>query len=267
MSGQRKSSGNGSTIWQLLVTLLVITATAAVMGTVLSGAPLPSVTALIDKVTGKVDDIREEYTAGGSEPAIGGPTITSGSGGTGTPSPDPSTLTVAAPASTDGYARLRFGQSWTDDVDVEGGHNQCDTRNDILRRDLTQVQTLDGCKVATGTLTDPYTGTVISFVRGKDTSADVQVDHLVALANAWVSGAWNWDLPQLKQIANDPLNLLAVDGPANMGKGAKAADEWLPPNAAFQCIYVKRQTMVKNKYRLTVTTAEKQTMMAFYGRC
>jgi hypothetical protein len=187
--------------------------------------------------------------------------------GTGTPSDDPETLTVAVPGSMNGYARARFGQPWTDDVNVEGGHNGCDTRNDILQRDLTGVSLSGGCKVMSGTLIDPYLGEVVSFTRGKDTSALVQIDHLVALGNAWVSGAASWSLPRLKQIANDPLNLLAVDGSSNAAKRDYAADKWLPPNPAFRCTYVKRQVMVKNKYQLTVTSAEKAVMLGFYGRC
>ncbi|MFN6544981.1 MULTISPECIES: HNH endonuclease family protein [Mycobacteriaceae] len=190
-----------------------------------------------------------------------------GIGGTGAPSDDPSTLTVAKSGPMRGYARDRFGAAWTDDVDVEYGHNGCNTRDDILARDMTGALTRDGCKVLSGTLADPYTGTVITFTRGRDTSALVQIDHLVALANAWVSGAEAWPPARRKQIANDPLNLMASDGSANQSKGAASADQWLPPNPSFQCTYVKRQVQVKNKYRLTVTAAEKSVMMRFRGYC
>lgn len=194
-------------------------------------------------------------------------TLPDGIGGTGAPSDDPSTLTVAVSGSMSGYARSRFGAAWADDVDVEYGHNGCGTRDDILARDMTGVLTRDGCKVLSGTLADPYTGTVITFTRGQDTSALVQIDHLVALANAWVSGAAAWSPAQRKQIANDPLNLMASDGSSNQSKGASSADQWLPPNPSFQCTYIKRQVQVKNKYRLTVTAAEKSVMMRFRGYC
>ncbi|SKT53093.1 putative secreted protein [Mycobacteroides abscessus subsp. massiliense] len=187
--------------------------------------------------------------------------------GTGTPSADPSTLTVAALGSKNGYARARFGQPWTDDVDVEGGHNGCGTRDDILQRDLTGITLSGSCKVMSGTLADPYTGQIITFVYGKKTSSLVQIDHVVSLGNVWVSGASTWDLPELKKIANDPLNLLAVNGSSNESKGDRSADQWLPENTSFDCTYVKRQVMVKNKYRLTVTAAEKATMQQFYGSC
>ena len=258
MGTTNKTSGIVSTLLQLALIGLIMVVTAVVLLGSLAGTAVP--------VIGPAISATREWMAGKAVPpgSAGAPMAL---GGTSTPSPDPSTLVVAPQASMNGYARVRFGQAWTDDVDVEGGNNNCDTRNDILARDLTAVTTLDGCKVASGTLVDPYTAEIIGFMRGKDTSAAVQVDHIVALANSWVSGAWTWDLPALKQIANDPLNLLAVDGPANMGKGAKAADEWLPPNPAFQCTYVKRQVMVKNKYRLSVTAPEKAVMERFHGQC
>lgn len=188
--------------------------------------------------------------------------------GTGQYSDDPSSLTVAEQGSMKGYSRARFGPAWTDDVSgVEAGHNGCDTRNDILRRDLTGITTANGCTVLAGTLADPYTGKVIEFRRGKETSSAVQIDHLVPLGNAWVSGAAHWPLARMKAIANDPMNLLAVDGSANMSKSDKNAAQWLPPNQAFRCIYVKSQVRVKNRYKLTVTSAEKQVMMSYYGQC
>lgn len=267
MGSPQKSSGFASTLLQLALTMLAVALTAAVLLGSLSGTSLPvigpAVSAMLERIPAEVETLRPGGQTHVPDASPGGMAL----GGAGLPSADPSTLVVAPQGSMTGYARDRFGQPWTDDVDVEGGRNNCDTRNDILARDLTSVVTLDGCKVASGTLADPYTAEVIPFVRGRDTSALVQVDHLVALANAWVSGAWSWDLPALKNIANDPLNLLAVDGPANMGKGAKAADEWLPPNPAFRCTYVKQQVMVKNKYRLSVTAPEKRVMEHYHGKC
>ncbi|MFA5709916.1 HNH endonuclease family protein [Mycolicibacterium sp.] len=262
-SALRKISSGSSELKQFLITLAVIVAAFAAIGAVVRGPD--SARELADTAigwsTGKIQDLLDSLQPSAGE------AITPGVGGTGTPSADATALTVAAPGSMNGYARDRFGQAWTDDVDVEGGRNGCDTRNDILRRDLTGVALTGGCKVMSGTLVDPYTATVISFVRGKDTSSLVQVDHIVALANAWVSGASGWDLAQLKRIANDPLNLMAVDGSTNMAKGASSADQWLPPNPGFQCLYVKRQVMVKNKYRLTVTQQEKAEMLRWQSHC
>lgn len=249
-SSNGSTSKSGSILGSGAVIALAVVAITVIVGFALSSHG----TGLIDKITGKIGTSQ----AGGT---------TGGTGGTGTPSPDPSTLTVAQKGSMSGYSRAKFGAAWTDKADVEGGGNGCGTRDDILRRDLTGVKISGKCTVESGTLSDPYTGRVISFVRGKETSSAVQIDHLVALGNAWVSGASQWDIKQATRIANDPLNLLAADGPANMGKGDKDAGDWLPANPVFQCSYTKYQVMVKNKYRLTVTAAEKAVMMRFAGKC
>lgn len=121
--------------------------------------------------------------------------------------------------------------------------------------------------VATGTLADKYTGTTINFVRGQDTSSDVQIDHIVALSDAWQKGAQQISAEQRKQLANDPLNLMAADGPTNNAKGGKDAATWLPPNKAFRCEYVARQTVVKAKYSLCVTQTEHDTVVRILEGC
>ncbi len=162
-----------------------------------------------------------------------------------------------------GYTREVFGPAWADT-----DRNGCDTRDDILRRDLTRVSIMPGtygCKVVRGVLRDPYTGRRIVFVIGG--VSEVDIDHVVALANAWVSGAARW--PYAKQIAfaNDPLNLLAVDSAANRQKGAGDAATWLPPSKAYRCAYVARQVSVKSKYRLSVTPAEEAAIARVLSRC
>ena len=127
-------------------------------------------------------------------------------------------LPIKGRAPRTGYDREAFGPAWTDDVDVSGGHNGCDTRNDVLRRDLTAERLkpgTHGCVVLSGTLADPYTGRTIVFTRGRSTSSRVQIDHVVALGDAWVTGAQQLTPTQRTTLANDPLNLLAVDGPTN----------------------------------------------------
>jgi hypothetical protein len=176
-----------------------------------------------------------------------------------------SNLTTKAAGSMTGYQpRVRsFGPAWYD-VDL----NSCDTRNDILARDLTQVgyKGKSHCKVAKGTLKDPYTGKTIDFVQGKNSSA-VQIDHVVALADAWRTGAKKWT-PQLRLFyANDPLVLLAVDGPANQAKSDGDAADWLPPNNTFECRYVARQIAIKTKYALWVTPAERKAMTDVLSDC
>ena len=148
------------------------------------------------------------------------------------------TLPVKGRAPLTGYSRAQFGPAWTDDVSVAGGHNGCDTRNDILRRDLTSVVIkpgTHGCTVVSGVLHDPYTNAVIAFTRGENTSAAVQIDHVVALGDAWQTGAQQLSLPVRTNMANDPLELLAVSGPANEQKGDADAASWLPANKPFRC--------------------------------
>ncbi|WP_319651251.1 MULTISPECIES: HNH endonuclease family protein [unclassified Corynebacterium] len=169
-----------------------------------------------------------------------------------------------------GYSREAFGQAWSDDVEVEGGHNGCDTRNDILRRDLAEVVLkpgTHGCVVASGVLHDPYSGRSIDFVRGVDTSRVVQIDHVVALADAWVKGAQQLDEVTRRNLANDPLNLMAVDGGLNAQKGAGDAATWLPPNVGFRCDYARRQVAVKQRYGLWVTQAEKDALRGLLAQC
>lgn len=179
------------------------------------------------------------------------------------------TLPVAPDSSMDGYSRAQFGSAWSDDNGDLDGHNGCDTRNDILRRDLHSV-TIDagshGCTVLTGTLDDPYTATTIHFVRGPE-SALVQIDHVVALGDAWETGAPDIGAAQRLNLANDPLNLLAVQGAANDRKGDADAAGWLPTNGAEDCPYVARQIAVKVKYQLWVTAGEQASMAGVLNGC
>lgn len=174
------------------------------------------------------------------------------------------TLAVKGRAPRTGYDREAFGQAWAD-VDRNG----CDTRNDVLRRDLldvTEKPGTQGCVVLRGTLADPYTGETIEFERG-ERSSEVQIDHVVALADAWQKGAQGWPEERRRQFANDPANLLAVDGSANQSKGAGDAATWLPPNTGYRCAYALRQTVVKAAYGLWVTQAEHDALARAIGRC
>ncbi|MCO4263558.1 HNH endonuclease family protein [Pseudarthrobacter sp. MDT3-26] len=175
------------------------------------------------------------------------------------------TIPVKGRAPKTGYTREEFGPAWAD-VDRNG----CDTRNDILARDLdgeTFKPGTQNCVVTTGTLADKYTGTTIDFVRGNTTSSAVQIDHLVALSDAWQKGAQQLSAEQRRQLANDALNLMAADGPTNSAKGDKDAATWLPPNKAFRCEYVARQTAVKANYSLWVTQAERDAIEGILAAC
>lgn len=175
------------------------------------------------------------------------------------------TLAIKGRAPRTGYDRDQFGTRWAD-VDRNG----CDQRNDVLARDLTDETFKPGtrdCVVLTGTFADPYTGTTIAFQRGQDTSDDVQIDHVVALSDAWQKGAQQLDADTRELIGNDPLNLMAADGPTNQAKGDGDAATWLPPNREFRCAYVARQVAVKARYGLWVTQAERDAIARVLSGC
>lgn len=173
------------------------------------------------------------------------------------------TLVVKGRAPKTGYSRAQFGARWAD-VD----HNGCDTRNDILRRDLTNLTFRQGsCVVLTGVLHDPYGGGVIDFMHGSGTSSAIQIDHVVPLSDAWQKGAFAWTINKRTAFANDPLELLAVDGLLNGQKRDSDAASWLPPNKAFRCDYVARQIAVKAKYGVWVTAAERDALSKVLTKC
>lgn len=166
------------------------------------------------------------------------------------------------------FRRTAFGEAWSDDVDVEFGHNGCNTRDDILRRDLADLVVRPGtCFAQTGTLHDPYGGAVIAFTRGPDTSPAVQIDHLVSLSDAWYKGAREWDDQRRRDFANDPRNLIAVDGKANFDKAFRDVGSWLPPNAAFRCEFVTRIVEVKTTYGISVSAREKDAIEDVLAGC
>ena len=169
---------------------------------------------------------------------------------------------------TSDFKRYQFGQAWSDDVNVEFGHNGCNTRDDILRRDLKNLVVRPfTCFAQSGTLNDPYTGVTIDFVRSPETSNAVEIDHVVALADAWYKGARTWDPQRRLDFANDPRNLLAVSPKANFDKAFRDAASWLPPNEAFRCDFVARQIDVKTAYGLWLSAKEKNALTDVLSRC
>jgi hypothetical protein len=171
-------------------------------------------------------------------------------------------LEVKGRAPKTGYTRAQFGDGWNS---IPG----CDVRNYILKRDMTNVVTVSDtdCRVVSGILQDPYTDKTIQFKRGQDTSDDVQIDHVVALSDAWQKGAQQLSREQRITLANDSLNLLAVEGKANQDKSDADAATWLPPNKPYRCRYVARQIAVKIKYTLWVTSAERNAMQDVLKTC
>jgi hypothetical protein len=167
-------------------------------------------------------------------------------------------LEVKGRAPKTGFDREQFGGDW---ASVDG----CDMRERVLRRDLRREMPSAGCEVLSGRLADPYTATPVEYVRGG--ASEVDVDHVVALGDAWQKGAQRWTYARRVELANDPLNLLAVDASANRQKGDADAASWLPANRAFRCAYVARQIAVKRRYRAWVTRAERDAMRRVLGRC
>ncbi|OHV04649.1 HNH endonuclease family protein [Mycobacterium talmoniae] len=155
-----------------------------------------------------------------------------------------------------GYHRAAYGDAWDDDTDAPGGHNGCDTRDDILARDLVDKTFVSTKRcphaVATGTLHDPYTNATVAFRRGAQVGASVQIDHIVPLALAWDMGADAWPFPRRLRFANDPANLLAVQGQANQDKGDAQPALWMPANTAFWCQYAMQFIAVLRGYALPV---------------
>jgi hypothetical protein len=169
------------------------------------------------------------------------------------------------------YRRAAFGDAWTDDNNAPGGHNGCDTRNDILDRDLVDkiYVSIKRCPnaVATGTLHDPYTNDIIAFMRGNQTGAAVQIEHIVPLAFAWDQGARNWTDEMRVRFANDPANLLAVGGQVNQDKGDKEPAAWMPPNTAFHCQYAMQFIAVLRGYGLPVDAPSATVLREAAGTC
>lgn len=169
------------------------------------------------------------------------------------------------------YRRAAYGEAWDDNNDAPGGHNGCDTRNDILNRDLvdkTYVVT-KRCPdaVATGILHDPYTNITVMFQRGARVGESVQIDHIVPLAYAWDMGAYAWPGPQRLRFANDPANLLAVQGQANQDKGDSPPARWMPPNRAFACQYAMQFIAVLRGYELPVEQASADVLRQAAATC
>jgi hypothetical protein len=162
-----------------------------------------------------------------------------------------------------------FGPSWTDDHAGVDGHDGCDTRNNVLQRQLHDLRFRPGthdCVVVAGTLDDPYTGRVLTFAKAE--ASKVQIDHLFPLALAWDMGASTWTRERRVDFANDvALNLLAVDGGANASKGDRGPGEWMPIARGFRCEYVERFVRVAVAYDLAITTADADSVRHTLGTC
>lgn len=179
-------------------------------------------------------------------------------------------LPVKGRAPKTGYSRSQFGSEWSDSAgNFAWTGNKCDTRNDVLKRDLTNVKFDGSCKVVSGTLKhEKYTGKRdVKFIAGGPYENNLDIEHLVALGNAWQTGAQQLSAAKRAAFANDPINLLAVDPSSNRQKGDADFATWLPSNKAFRCDYAVKQIKVKKKYSLWVTKAEKSAMQGVLAKC
>lgn len=161
-----------------------------------------------------------------------------------------------------------FGPAWSDDVDVAYGRNGCDTRNDILARDMAGVETkagTHGCVVVAGTLRDPYTGRLVRFTKAE--AGTVNIDHVLPLAAAWDLGASSWTRQRRQDFANDPRNLVAVTASVNLAKGDRTPGEWTPPTDAGRCLYGQRYVTVAAAYGLPITVRDKAQLLADLQSC
>lgn len=165
-------------------------------------------------------------------------------------------LRIAPERSMKGYDRNRFPH-WTDH---DGG---CSTRDLVLKRDGAQVRTTADCKITSGRWYSPYEGKTFNSPK------DIDIDHVVPLANAWRSGADSWSDQQRSEFANDLVRpqLIAVSATTNRTKGDKDPSEWQPPNRESWCWYAQRWVIVKKHWRLTITTAEKAELTTMLREC
>jgi hypothetical protein len=171
-------------------------------------------------------------------------------------------LEVSPPGSMAGYDREDFPH-WSDAQEFgwDVSDSACDVREAALMRDGENVAVGEGCDVESGRWRDPYT------TRTYTDPLDIDIDHLVPLANAYRSGASNWDEVGRERYANDPNNLLSVEDNANQEKGDKGPEAWKPPNRAVRCSYARRWISVKSEYDLTINPQEKAALRQMLATC
>lgn len=174
-----------------------------------------------------------------------------------------SRLAVKGRAPKTGYTRAKFYQVWPE---IDG----CSLRQRIIKREFTDTakhHSSDQCTVISGEFIEPYTGQKQTYQDKKSISKNIQIDHVVALSDAWQKGARELSSSERYALATDPLNLLAADAKANQAKSDSDAASWLPPNKSFRCQYVARQISVKYKYHLWVTSAELNAIIKVLDTC
>ncbi|WP_018297522.1 HNH endonuclease family protein [Corynebacterium lubricantis] len=174
-------------------------------------------------------------------------------------------LEVKGKAGRGGYERELFGDEWSNNKGLDVIDGSCDTRNLILAWQSDYVAyDADGCTVTWGVIRDPYSNEYIDFNRG---DGQIEIDHRVSLANAWETGAFQWDDHTRRTFAHDPRNLVAVEMSLNRQKGAGDAATWLPPYKPYRCEFAAKQIEVKHAYGLWVAPAEHEALTRQLDSC
>ncbi|GGM47166.1 hypothetical protein GCM10012275_17800 [Longimycelium tulufanense] len=165
-------------------------------------------------------------------------------------------LRVAAPGSMTGYSRDKFPH-W---ITVSGA---CNTRETVLKRDGTNVRTDSECRAVSGRWYSAYDGST------QTSASEIDIDHVIPLANAWRSGASSWTTAKRRDFANDldDPQLIAVKDTVNRAKGDQSPDQWKPPLTSYWCTYARMWVHVKHQYSLTITSSEKGALSDMLGRC
>lgn len=263
-------AGCGGDSGETLATVTAPAVTATAPEVMVTGDAVTQTSDAVTVTPSEVTVTRPEVTETAPEVTVTGAAGPPRESEPGTAAAALSSLPVKGKAGKVGYDRDEFGSPWSDATSAQGSRNGCDTRNDVLRRDLDAIVIepgTSGCVPLTGTLEDPFSGDTLSFARGEDSASEIHIDHVVSLSNAWQTGAQQLPEDERETLANDPLNLWAVDGSLNMSKGDGDAATWLPPNKAIRCDLVAQQVAVKTKYELWVTSAEADAISRVLRSC
>ncbi len=151
------------------------------------------------------------------------------------------------------YSRDSLPTDWKD---LDG--NGCNTREDILKKYTSEYTgRFDGCKIKSGKFYDYYNGKFLRYDKSVDTGGGIQIDHIVAIGNAWISGGYKWGKDEWISYINDEEVLIPTSSKTNREKSDKDITEWKPANNSYLCTYAEKQVEIKDKYKLTVTEKEK----------
>ncbi|MFD4134812.1 HNH endonuclease family protein [Streptomyces goshikiensis] len=166
------------------------------------------------------------------------------------------TVTPKAEGSTSGYSRTLFPH-WST---VSGA---CNTRETVLKRDGVNVVQDSSCAAVSGSWYSEYDDATWTV------ATDLDIDHVVPLAEAWRSGANSWTTAKRQQLANDLTRpqLIAVTDNVNQAKGDQDPGTWLPSRTAYRCTYARMWVEVKQYYALSMDSREKTALVGILNGC